>query len=145
MDILKLSHQTLDSFFYFLSSLITVPGIWLVVTKLHELSFKTIVTMRKKVDYNRIIFSFLVWGSVVTAFVIIGYFISPENYELNFKLKEFLILSVIAIFLIPVQTTVEELVFRGYLMQGFEDYLIVAYYGTAFYFYYFWRTASIES
>ena len=46
--------------------------------------------------------------------VIIGYFISPENYEFNFKLKEFLILSVIAILLIPVQTTVEELVFRGY-------------------------------
>ena len=119
MDILKSIPSNLRLFLILLSSLITVPGIWLVVTKLHELSFKTIVTMRKKVDYNRIIFSFLLWGSVVTAFVIIGYFISPENYELNFKLKEFLILSVIAIFLIPVQTTVEELVFRGYLMQGF--------------------------
>ena len=119
MDILKSIPSNLRLFLILLSSLITVPGIWLVVTKLHELSFKTIVTMRKKVDYNRIIFSFLLWGSVVTTFVIIGYFISPENYELNFKLKEFLILSVIAIFLIPVQTTVEELVFRGYLMQGF--------------------------
>ena len=119
MDILKSIPSNLRLFLILLSSLITVPGIWLVVTKLHELSFKTIVTMRKKVDYNRIIFSFLLWGSIVTTFVIIGYFISPENYELNFKLKEFLILSVIAIFLIPVQTTVEELVFRGYLMQGF--------------------------
>jgi membrane protease YdiL (CAAX protease family) len=96
-----------------------VPAIWLVVVKLHELSFKTIVTKRKKIDYNRIIFSFLLWGVVITTFVIIGYFISPENYEFNFKLKEFLILSVIAILLIPVQTTVEELIFRGYLMQGF--------------------------
>ena len=91
MDILKSIPSNLRLFLILLSSLITVPGIWLVVTKLHELSFKTIVTMRKKVDYNRIIFSFLLWGSVVTAFVIIGYFISPENYELNFKLKEFLI------------------------------------------------------
>ena len=61
----------------------------------------------------------MLWGTVVTTFFIIGYFITPENYELNFKLKEFLILSVIAILLVPVQTTVEELVFRGYLMQGF--------------------------
>ena len=119
MDILKSIPSNLRLFLILLSSLITVPGIWLVVVKLHELSFKTIVTKRKKVDYNRIIFSFLLWGLVVTTFVIIGYYLSPENYELNFKLKEFLILSVIAVFLIPVQTTVEELVFRGYLMQGF--------------------------
>ena len=119
MDIIKSIPSNLRLFLILLSSLITVPGIWLVVVKLHELSFKTIVTKRKKVDYNRIIFSFLLWGLVVTTFVIIGYYLSPENYELNFKLKEFLILSVIAVFLIPVQTTVEELVFRGYLMQGF--------------------------
>jgi hypothetical protein len=119
MDIIKSIPSNLRLFLILLSSLITVPGIWLVVVKLHELSFKSIVTKRKKVDYNRIIFSFLLWGLVVTTFVIIGYFISPENYEFNFKLKEFLILSVIAILLIPVQTTVEELVFRGYLMQGF--------------------------
>ena len=119
MDILKSIPSNLRLFLILLSSLITVPGIWLVVVKLHDLSFKTIVTKRKKVDYNRIIFSFLLWGLVVTTFVIIGYYLSPENYEFNFKLKEFLILSVIAVFLIPVQTTVEELVFRGYLMQGF--------------------------
>ena len=119
MDILKSIPSNLRLFLILLASLITVPGIWLVVVKLHELSFKTIVTKRKKVDYNRIIFSFLLWGLVVTTFVIIGYYLSPENYEFNFKLKEFLILSVIAVFLIPVQTTVEELVFRGYLMQGF--------------------------
>ena len=119
MDIIKLLPSNLRFFLLMIPSLITVPGIWLVVVKLHELSFKTIVTTRKKIDYNKIIFSFLLWGTVVTTFFIIGYFITPENYELNFKLKEFLILFVIAILLVPVQTTVEELVFRGYLMQGF--------------------------
>ena len=119
MDIIKLLPSNLRFFLLMIPSLITVPGIWLVVVKLHELSFKTIVTTRKKIDYNKIIFSFLLWGTVVATFFILGYFITPENYELNFKLKEFLILSVIAILLVPVQTTVEELVFRGYLMQGF--------------------------
>jgi hypothetical protein len=119
MDIIKSIPSSLRLFLILLASLITVPGIWLVVVKLHELSFKSIVTKRKKIDYNRIIFSFLLWGLVVTSFVIIGYFAAPENYELNFKLKEFIILAIIAILFIPVQTSVEELVFRGYLMQGF--------------------------
>ena len=119
MDIIKLIPSNLRFFLLMIPSLITLPGIWLVVVKLHELSFKTILTTRKKIDYNRIIFSFLVWAAIVTSFFIIGYFITPENYVFNFKLKEFLILSVIAILLVPVQTTVEELVFRGYLMQGF--------------------------
>ena len=53
----------------------------------------------------------------------ITYFISPENYEFNFRVKEFLILAIIAILLVPIQTSVEEVVFRGYLMQGFGHWL----------------------
>jgi membrane protease YdiL (CAAX protease family) len=37
----------------------------------------------------------------------------------NFKLIPFLTLLVIAVLMIPIQTTVEELIFRGYLMHGF--------------------------
>ena len=43
---------------------------------------------------------------------------SPEDYEFNFNLQPFLILAVIAILLIPLQTSFEEYFFRGYLMQG---------------------------
>ena len=44
--------------------------------------------------------------------------LEPENFEINFKLVPFLILFVIAIVLIPIQTSFEEYLFRGYLMQG---------------------------
>ncbi len=43
---------------------------------------------------------------------------SPEDYVVNFQLKPFLILSVIAIIFVPLQTSFEEYLFRGYLMQG---------------------------
>jgi len=43
---------------------------------------------------------------------------SPEDYVFNFKLQPFLILCVIAILLVPLQTSFEEYLFRGYLMQG---------------------------
>jgi len=65
----------------------------------------------------------MLWGSIVSAFVFLEYSLNPENYIINFKLKEFLILAVIAILLIPIQTSVEEIVFRGYLMQGFGNWL----------------------
>jgi membrane protease YdiL (CAAX protease family) len=42
----------------------------------------------------------------------------PENYVFNFKLIPFLILVLIAIVLVPLQTSFEEYLFRGYLMQG---------------------------
>ena len=39
----------------------------------------------------------------------------------QFKLAPFLILFLITLVLMPIQTTTEELIFRGYLMQGFYN------------------------
>ena len=50
--------------------------------------------------------------------VLLDYYMSPEDYVVNFNLKPFLILCVIAILLVPLQTSFEEYMFRGYLMQG---------------------------
>lgn len=44
---------------------------------------------------------------------------NPESYVVNFKPMPFAILALIGILLIPIQTSTEEYVFRGYLMQGF--------------------------
>jgi membrane protease YdiL (CAAX protease family) len=73
----------------------------------------SILSSRKKIDLERVMYSFMLWGSIVSAFVFLEYSLSPEDYEINFKLKEFLILAVIAILFIPIQTSVEEVVFRG--------------------------------
>ena len=42
----------------------------------------------------------------------------PENYEINFNLKPFLILTLISFLLFPIQASSEEYFFRGYLMQN---------------------------
>jgi membrane protease YdiL (CAAX protease family) len=51
--------------------------------------------------------------------VIFDYMMSPEDYVWNFKPLTFLILLLISVVMIPLQTSMEELIFRGYLMQGF--------------------------
>jgi membrane protease YdiL (CAAX protease family) len=123
MDLFKSIPSNLRLFLLLLSFVAVVPGIWLVVKKLHDLPLMSILSSRKKIDLERVMYSFMLWGSIVSAFVFLEYSLSPENYEINFKLKEFLILAVIAILFIPIQTSVEEVVFRGYLMQGFGHWL----------------------
>ncbi len=39
--------------------------------------------------------------------------------ELRFDFSKFIILLVVAVIFVPIQTATEELIFRGYLMQGF--------------------------
>ena len=119
VDLLNTIPSNLRLFLLMISFVAVLPGIWLVVKKLHDLPLMSILTGRKNIDYNRILFSFCLWGAIISLMVITGYLISPDNYEINFKLKEFLILLIIAVCLIPIQTSVEEIVFRGYLMQGF--------------------------
>ena len=123
MDIFKDISKNLRFFLLLLTFVLTVPGILLVVNKLHDLPIMSIISKRKKIDYNRILFAFTIAGTIISLSVLIGYYLSPENYELNFKLKEFLILTIIAIIFVPIQTSVEEIVFRGYLMQGFGHWL----------------------
>ena len=123
MDIFKTIPSNLRLFLLLLSFLFVLPGIWLVVKKLHDLPIMSVLSSRKKIDLERVLYSFMIWGTVVSAFVFLEYSLNPENYVFNFKVKEFLILAVIAILFIPIQTSVEEIVFRGYLMQGFGHWL----------------------
>jgi len=123
MDIFKTIPSNLRLFLLLLSFAFVLPGIWLVVKKLHDLPIMSILSSRKKIDLERVLYSFMLWGTVVSAFVFFEYSLNPENYVFNFKVKEFLILAVIAILFIPIQTSVEEIVFRGYLMQGFGHWL----------------------
>jgi uncharacterized protein len=96
-----------------------IPFVYLVVTRIHERSFISMVTARKRLDYKRILFSFLLWGTVSALMLIFDYWMNPEDYIRNFKPLTFLILFLISVVMIPLQTTLEELIFRGYLMQGF--------------------------
>ena len=93
-------------------------GIFVVVKFLHKLSITQLTTARKTIDWKRFWSMFFVWGILSSSLVLLDYFLSPEDYVLNFDLKKFLILSVIAIALVPLQTSCEEYLFRGYLMQG---------------------------
>ncbi|MDH3381074.1 MAG: CPBP family intramembrane metalloprotease [Flavobacteriaceae bacterium] len=101
--------------FSFVVGLITL---FVCVKWIHNRFIKTIITSRNSVDWRRILFGFMVWGFVAVGTILVQINTFPENYEWNFKLVPFLILVGISLLFIPFQTTLEELLFRGYLMQG---------------------------
>ncbi|CAN1562898.1 COG1266 Predicted metal-dependent membrane protease [Flavobacteriaceae bacterium] len=108
--------------FYILISFVFVFfAIILIIKHLHNQSLMSIVTSRKKMDWSRVKFSFILWSLFTIVSTVALYYYNPSDYVYNFKLIPFLILVVIGIVLIPIQTSVEELVFRGYLMQGFAN------------------------
>jgi membrane protease YdiL (CAAX protease family) len=84
----------------------------------HKQTITSLTTARKKVDWSRIFFSFGLWSLITIATTLVAYFYAPEDFEINFNPGPFAILAAMAIILIPMQTSFEEYLFRGYLMQG---------------------------
>lgn len=98
-----------------------VVGLFVVLgwTKLiHSQTITSLTTSRKKIDWKRIFFAFALWGGLTAIMVLIDIYFSPDDYVLNFNLGKFIILAIIAILLVPLQTSFEEYLFRGYIMQG---------------------------
>jgi len=95
---------------------LTLLFLW--VKFVHKQSLTSLTTSRKKIDWKRFWFSFMLWGAITAIFVLIGYVLEPESMEWNFKPNKFLGLVLIGVIMIPIQTSFEEYLFRGYLMQG---------------------------
>ncbi len=119
--IMHFFEPNLTFFLILISFVFAFAGIYFVVNYLHQQTFLSVTTSRKKVDWNRILFSFGLWSVFSIASTLVFYFFNPTLYILDFKPIPFAILFVIAVALVPIQTSTEEYVFRGYLMQGFGN------------------------
>lgn len=84
----------------------------------HGQSLISLTTSRKRVDWKRVVFSFLLWGGLTALMLGIDIYMSPEDYVYNFDPVQFSILLVMVVLLVPLQTSFEEYMFRGHLMQG---------------------------
>jgi len=119
--VMKIFEPNLTLFLVMISFAFAFAGIYYVLKYLHHQTLLSVTTSRKKVDWKRIWFSFFLWSFFTILSFAVVYFTSPENFIWNFKLIPFLILVAVGAILIPIQTSTEEYVFRGYLMQGFAN------------------------
>lgn len=120
-DVASIANLLGSNLFFFLALLTFVVGflaLYLTVKYLHKQSFRSLSTSRKSIDWKRVFFTFFLWALISVVFIGLDIIISPEDYVYNFQPGPFLILLLIALILIPIQTSFEEYFMRGYLMQG---------------------------
>jgi len=110
--------SSLFLFLMILTFIFGIFGLFIGVKFIHKKKFKWIITSRQKVDWNRIFYAFFLWAFVSFTFIAIGIYFEPELYIWNFKLVPFLFLVFVSLVFLPFQTSLEEFIFRGYLMQG---------------------------
>jgi len=118
MQMLQLLDSNLSLFLILLSFAAGLGAIFFVVKVLHSQPIKSLTTSRKKIDWGRFFFAFGLVAIFAIATTLVDYYTNPQDYVVNFKPKPFFIMLVIAVIMIPLQTSFEEYLFRGYLMQG---------------------------
>jgi len=85
----------------------------------HKRTVLSIFSGRENFDWKRVLFSFSLLFSVLSLFLFIQY-LSSDSLIFQFDLQKFIPLFFIAIFLLPIQTSCEEILFRSYILQGIK-------------------------
>ncbi len=103
----------------FLGFVVGLIGIWIVVKRLHRKSLTQVTTGRASFDYSRVLYAALV-GLCVLILITLAYrfLLGGEVTFESPSLGLYLPFILIALVLIPIQTSFEEVLFRGYIMQG---------------------------
>jgi uncharacterized protein len=92
--------------------------LWGVMVWLHGKKTGDIASAEGRIRWGRILSGALIWLVLTGLAELVFYKMHPENYTYNFLPGEFYVLVVIVLLFIPFQAWFEELLFRGYLMQG---------------------------
>jgi uncharacterized protein len=98
-----------------------LAGILIAVTLVHRRHPRTLITAREKISWRRVGHGFVAW--FVPFWLIAGlgqYFFYPDTFSFNsdLTLTTFALFVPLALIFTAIQTTTEELFFRGYIMQG---------------------------
>jgi membrane protease YdiL (CAAX protease family) len=101
--------------FPFLVGLITF---FLLIKPLNSRSFRETITGSQKFRWNRLLVSALVWTALAAIYLFVYKEVDPENFRLNNVSGSLISLIIISLVLIPFQSGLEEVLFRGYLLQG---------------------------
>jgi len=111
----SLGNYILQDFSYILYFL----SIVLVVKFLHKRSFHSLLTSRKTINWKLMGVGFAIYFILMLLFSLLPQLImDPSSISLTPDILGFLIFLPFLLILVPIQTTSEELFFRGYLLQA---------------------------
>lgn len=95
-------------------------AIYLTLKYVHKSNFLTIFSSKNTIDYKRIGFGFLLWGTLQLGLFIVDYFFitGPSLFQYHGFSTNFFIAIFVSILFFFVQTSAEEFLCRGYLLQA---------------------------
>jgi CAAX protease family protein len=100
------------------SILMMLSGLAVTVKWLHGRPLRSLVTPESHIDWGRIGRGAAVWAVLAAVTAVIEHVLFPGRYYLSFDRHHFYGFAALVVVLTPIQSAAEELVFRGYLMQG---------------------------
>lgn len=100
--------------------------LWLCVAYIHKRNPMTMIAPTGVVNWGRVTKSAGLWFLCTAIVELTTYLLFPDKYRLSLNWSDFLPSLVLGLLLIPLQTSFEELFFRGYLMQGIGSWHVWA-------------------
>ena len=108
----------LSEFLITMSSFIPfIVATLLAVRFIHARSLKTLITGEPHIRWGRMFAGAGVWMVIAAILSVLEALLYPGRYVLTFQPASLLVFTVLALIIIPIQTSAEELFFRGYLLQ----------------------------
>lgn len=100
----------------------TLAALWGGLRLLHKRGIKSLLRPAGAFSWGKLWLSALLWFGLAGVSDLVMWLMNPENYRWTFDAGSFFTFFLIIIVLIPIQTSTEELVFRGYLTQWVGRY-----------------------
>jgi len=87
---------------------------------LHHKSMIKVINTVSGIRWKILFKGLILWGLILLIFSLPNLILYPNTYQITYDSGKFPILLVICLVVFPLQASFEEVLFRGYLMQGFS-------------------------
>ncbi len=85
---------------------------------LHGRPIRTLITPARRINWGLVLLSGAVWFALAGLGDLVLSALQPGNYTWTFDANRFWKFALLSLILVPIQTSTEELIFRGYMTQG---------------------------
>lgn len=86
----------------------------------HHKRFLGVINTVSSLRWKMLLKGLVLWLFIMLVFSLPDMILNPQGYQVTFNFNGFIILLVLCLLAIPIQASFEEILFRGYLMQGFS-------------------------
>jgi membrane protease YdiL (CAAX protease family) len=95
-----------------------LAGLAVAVRFIHQRPLRTLITPYRRINWRTIACSFALMVTLAAASSAIEAALSPGAYHLTFQPRQWLTMLPVILILTTLQTSAEELLFRGYILQA---------------------------